>query len=200
MPKALLLISGGFDSPVAGSVLLGQELQLEAVHFSNKLAGKEPGEKCKKLARILGIQKLWVCEIGPALAKIAQEAEPRDYFVLMKRLMLRAAERLAKQRSCAFLATGENLGQVSSQTLTNLEVIDKATSMVVLRPLVGWDKQEIIDRAKKIGTHDASVGPECCDILGPAKAGTRARLEKIVEQEERLGVGKIAQGLEFEGL
>ncbi len=187
--RGLLLLSGGFDSPVAGWMMQKKGFEVFAVHFSSKLITDiESEKKSRKLADFLGIKKLFVIDISKELIKISKTCEHRYYFVLMKRMMYRIAEKIAKREKCKFLITGENLAQVSSQTLQNLSVIDKATKLEVLRPLLGFDKQEIMDLAKKIGTYETSCGPEHCDALGPAHPATRAREDDILREEAKLDI------------
>lgn len=182
----MLLLSGGIDSPVAGW-LLGKEREVMAVHFSMEpLTDNEPEEKSRKLAENLGFKPFVVENIAKELKDIAEKCNRRFYFVLMKREMFRRAERLAKEQGCDFIATGESLGQVSSQTLENLAAIDAAVEIPVLRPLIGMDKQDIVRIAEKVGSFQISCGKEVCDVLGPEKPATRARLDDILEQEQLL--------------
>ena len=184
--KCMLLLSGGIDSPVAGWILKKSGLHISAVHFSfEPLTDNEPEVKSRTLAKKLDIP-LEVVNIAKELKQIADKCEKKYYFVLMKRLMMRKAEALAKKQGCSVLVTGENLGQVSSQTLENLEAIDPATQLPVLRPLISMDKQEIVSIAEKIGTFETSKGREVCDVLGPDHPSTKARLADILEQEKRL--------------
>jgi thiamine biosynthesis protein ThiI len=190
--RVLLLISGGIDSPVAGYIAKQMGLEVIAVHFSNtKFAGRESVEKCERLAKKLDIKGLTVIDISEQLAELAKKCEHRYYFVLMKRFMLRLAEKIAEKENCDFLATGENLGQVSSQTLENLAVIDKTTKLHVLRPLITYDKVDIINKAEKIGTFELSKGPEMCDVLGPKHPSTRAKESIILEEEAKLDYEKM---------
>ena len=184
--KGLLLLSGGFDSPVAGHLMQQQGLAVDAMHFSLEPVTDDTAErKCRELAKALGIDRIYVAKVGDAFAEIAAKCTHRHYFVLSKRFMLRVAERIARERGCGFLVTGENLGQVSSQTLQNLTVIDAASKMAVLRPLLGFDKSEIIEVAKKIGTYEISKGPEICDALGPERPSTASTLQMIIEEESK---------------
>ena len=184
--KALLLLSGGIDSPVAGHLAQEAGWDLEAVHFSfEPLTDKTPEEKSRKLADILGI-RLHVINISREIRSIADKTERRYYFVLMKRVMLKKAETLAHKLGCTALVTGESVGQVSSQTLDNLAVIDTAVPMPVMRPLIAMDKQEIVERAEKLGTFELTKGKEMCDILGPPKPATAAKLEIVLIEEKKL--------------
>jgi len=185
--KALLLLSGGIDSPVAGYIEKQNGIEIIALHFSNqKFAGKESIEKCKKLTMKIGIKKLYNIDIAEQLSEFAKKCNTKYYFVLMKRFMLRVAEKVAKKENCDFILTGENLGQVSSQTLENLVVIDKATKLHVLRPLIVYDKVDIIRKAEQIGTFEISKGPEMCDVLGPKHPSTRAKESAVIEEENKV--------------
>ncbi len=187
MKKGLLLLSGGFDSPVAGWMMKQKGAKLSAIHFSSELVtDRSPEEKSKRAAEILGIQNLIVVDISGELLEISKKCDHKLYFVLMKRLMYRLAEKIAEKEGCDFLVTGENLGQVSSQTLDNLIVIDKSVKMPVIRPLIGFDKQEIIDLAKQIGTYEISKGPEHCDALGPEHPYTKTTLEEVLIEESKI--------------
>ncbi|HET6398889.1 MAG TPA: hypothetical protein VFH47_04985 [Candidatus Thermoplasmatota archaeon] len=190
--KGVLLLSGGFDSPVAARMLLDQGMELEALHGSFEPVTDDASvRKAVALARVLGLRRLWVARIGEHLARIPHDKEAhRYYFLLQKRLLYRAADALADQVGAQAIATGENLGQVSSQTLRNLVVLQDAARRPVLRPLLGLDKVEIIRLARAYGTHDISVGPELCDLLGPKEPATQARVDLVRAAEERVGLGE----------
>lgn len=196
--KALLLLSGGIDSPVAGKLLQEQGIELEAVHFSLEPFTDDLGEKkALALAKALGIKRLHVVMAGPLFAELTKRADARLYFVLSKRLMARTAGALAPSLDCQALATGENLGQVSSQTLPNLANIDAAAPMTVLRPLLAYDKVDIVHLAREFATFDISVGPEICDVLGPKHPSTGAERSRVDKEEGRLDVDDLVKrGLE----
>jgi len=184
--KGLLLLSGGFDSPVAGHLMKQQNLDIDAIHFSLEPVTDDTAEKkCIQLAKILGVRKVYVAKVGGAFSEIAARCTRRYYFVLSKRFMVRVAEIVARRDGYEFLVTGENLGQVSSQTLQNLTVIDAVARLPVLRPLLGFDKGEIIGLAKKLGTYEVSKGPEICDALGPDRPSTASDLPTILEEETK---------------
>jgi thiamine biosynthesis protein ThiI len=190
--KVVLLLSGGFDSPVAGYLMRQQGFEIVAAHFSlEPITDAESSVKSRKLVGILGLSTLYVVRVGEAFAEVAHACHRRFYFVLTKRLMVRLADAIADREGAEVLVTGENLGQVSSQTLTNLRAIDAVARHAVLRPLIGMDKQEIVDRAKAIGTYEVSVGPEICDLLGPARPATAARLDQIIQEETRLDFDEL---------
>jgi len=185
--KGVLLLSGGFDSPVAGYLMARQGLHLVAAHFSlEPITDDAAAIKARTLCGLLGIRSLYVVRVGESFAEVAHVANRRFYFVLTKRLMVRLADGIADRESADVLVTGENLGQVSSQTLASLRAIDAVARHPVLRPLIGFDKQEIVDRAKAIGTYEVSKGPEICDLLGPPKPATHARLDQILAEEAKV--------------
>lgn len=192
--KGLLLLSGGIDSPVAGHLISRRGLEVLAVHFSlEPITDDTAAVKSRKLAERLGLSRLFVVTVGPAFAEIAERCDKKLYFVLSKRLMVRIAEAIARREGCDFLVTGESLGQVSSQTLQNLRAIDAAASMVVLRPLVGFDKEETVRIAREIGTYGISEGPEICDLLGPAHPATRAAVDRVLAEEARLDLDRLVR-------
>ncbi len=190
--KALLLLSGGIDSPVAGWMMKRKGYDIEAIHFSYEpLTDGLPEEKSRRICEILGIKKIIVIRISRQLKEISEKINRKYYFVIQKRLMYRIAEKMAKKLGCGFLLTGENLGQVSSQTLQNLAAIDQATQMAVLRPLICFDKDEIVQKAREIGTFEISAGKEYCDVLGPDKPSTRARIEIVLEEERKTDMERL---------
>jgi tRNA uracil 4-sulfurtransferase len=197
-PEGVLLISGGFDSPVAGHLMAQQGFRLTAAHFSlEPITDDGSSIKARKLVALLGLPTLYVLRVGEAFAEVAHACNRRFYFVLTKRLMVRLADAIADRESATCLVTGENLGQVSSQTLANLRAIDAVARRPVVRPLIGMDKQEIVDRARAIGTYEISKGPEICDLLGPPRPATQSRLEQIAAEEVRLDIeGLVAACME----
>jgi tRNA uracil 4-sulfurtransferase len=199
--KGLLLLSGGIDSPVAAHLLLARGAELDAVHISlEPFTDNSPEEKARALARAIGIRGFAIVPGGDANAALAK-ADHKRYFVLSKRFMLRCAEQLAPARDAAFLVTGDNLGQVSSQTLPNLAAIDGAVRLPVFRPLLGLDKVEIVRLAERIGTLKTSEGPELCDVLGPRYPATRATWEEAARAESHVDyeglVAAAVQGVAF---
>ncbi len=190
--KAILLLSGGFDSAVAAHLMQQKGLQLTALHFYNKhLSDINTIDKCKVLCKKLKIKKLFLIPFDEEQAELVRKCEHRLYFVLMRRLMLRIAEKLAKKEKCAYLITGENLGQVASQTLSNMTNTTKAVNIPILRPLLCWDKSEIIALAKKIDTYETSKGPEICCLLGPKHPATKSSLREIEYEEKKAELKKI---------
>ena len=183
--KALLLLSGGIDSPVAGMIAKQKGIELIAVHFSLEPFTDDTAEKKSiELAKIIGIKKLYVIRHGEIHAEIVKNIQHKYYYIVTRRLMWRVAEKIAEKEKCDFLITGENLGQVGSQTLSNLTVIDKAVRIKILRPILSNDKNETVELAKKLGTYELSCGPEMCSVLGPKHPATGSTVE-IIENEER---------------
>ncbi len=187
---AVLLLSGGIDSPVAGHMLAKQGVRLTALHCSFEPVTDDASvDKAKELANLLGLDAVHVAKTGEALARIPHDRDAhRFYFILQKRLFYRLACRLAAEVGADVIATGENLGQVSSQTLQNLATIEDAADRPVLRPLLGLDKNDIIALAKEYGTYETSIGPELCDLLGPNKPATVSNTATVGEAERRVAM------------
>jgi thiamine biosynthesis protein ThiI len=199
--KAVLLLSGGIDSPVAGWMSLKRGLELEAVHFhSFPFTSERAQEKAVDLARALspwagGRLTLHLVPFTEAQRAI-RDACPEELGVtLMRRMMFRMAQALAGQVSAHALVTGENLGQVASQTLTSLSVIGRATDLLVLRPLVGMDKTEIIEQARRIATFDISVRPhpDCCSLFLPRHPATKPTFGGVERAESRLDLSHLVE-------
>ncbi|MDP3699071.1 MAG: ATP-binding protein [Nanoarchaeota archaeon] len=186
MYKAIALLSGGIDSPVAIHLFQSQ-LDIIPVHFHQlPLVDESEIEKVKALAKHLKVKKLYLAPFTPVLKALVEKCNHKQYFILSKIVMFRAAEMIAKTEKASFLITGENLAQVSSQTLSNLTSITKHISLEILRPLLTYDKQEIINVANRIGTYELSKGPEICNLLGPKKPSTRSDPEEIGKELEML--------------
>ena len=197
--KSFLLLSGGIDSPVAGFIIK-DKTEITCLHFSSvKITGKQSVEKSEKLAEKLNSRFISI-DFSDALQQIVNKTERKFYFILMKRLMLKTAEKICEKHKFDLIVTGENLGQVSSQTLENLVSISFGLKIPVIRPLLGMDKQEIIDLAKKLDTYNLSVGPETCDALGPDKPATKSLQKKVLEEELKAGLNDLTEKLfiEFE--
>lgn len=194
--RALVLLSGGLDSPVAAHLLQEQGVEFEAIHFSlEPFTDAEPERKTLACARALGLSTVHVAPAGPAFAELTRKCDHSLYFVLSKRLMLMVASEWAKRLGCDYLVTGDNLGQVSSQTLINLTNIDRAAGVPVLRPLLAYDKMDITQIAEAIGTFEVSKGPEMCDALGPDAPATHANPDAVVDAEANLDLEALVQGL-----
>ncbi len=188
--KAILLISGGIDSPVAGWMMKRKGYELIAVHFSGEpFIKRETEDKTKVLAEKIGCTKFISVPFGFLQAEIVNKCKHKYYYIITKRFMLRIAERLMKEEGASAIIMGDSIGQVGSQTVSNMISISKAISTRVSRPLLCFDKQETIDIARTIGTYELSIGPEMCSLLGPKHPATRSKRE-IIEQEESYLGGK----------
>ena len=191
MEKAIALLSGGIDSPVAIH-LMQNRLDIIAVHFHQvPLTGEEEIDKVKELVKKLNLKKVYLIPFAEVLKDLTKKCNHKDYFILSKILMFKTAELIAEKEKAKYLITGENLAQVSSQTLSNLNVITKNLKLEIFRPVLTYDKQEIINLAKKIDTYDISKGPEICCLLGPKSPATKANAEKIAAELKKLDLDKI---------
>src|SRR3990167_7966923 len=190
--RALLLLSGGIDSPVAGWLARQRGVHVDCIHFANEVfAGNEPEYKSRLLAKKLGFGQFYFVDISSLLARLAGHGNRKYYFVLMKRAMMKIAEQVALRHGYDLLVTGESLGQVSSQTLKNLAVIDKSTRIKIVRPLLCLDKVEIIHLAEKIGSFDLSKGKEHCDALATGKPSTQADEDLVLQDEALVQLDKL---------
>ena len=193
--KGLVLLSGGIDSPVAAFMMSHRGMYIDAVHFhSFPYTSERAYEKVKELASILacycGRIRIHSINLLPIQEQIVQNCPEEETTILVRRFMMRIAERVAAEEESMMLITGESLGQVASQTAESLVVTDSVVSMPVMRPLIAMDKTEIIDIAKRIGTYDISIQPyeDCCTVFLPKHPVTKPRLERIQASESRLDV------------
>ncbi|WP_026411665.1 tRNA uracil 4-sulfurtransferase ThiI [Actinomadura oligospora] len=200
--RALVLMSGGIDSPVAAYRMMRRGLRVDYLHFSGMpFTGPESIYKAYALVRELdkyqGGSRLFVVPFGKAQQQIKSSGADRLAVIAQRRLMLRTGELLAHRMRGAALITGDALGQVSSQTLANITALDDAVEMPILRPLVGMDKSEIMDQARKIRTLSISELPDedCCTMLAPRRAETRAKIDDLRQIEKRLDVEELAEQL-----
>ncbi len=186
-PKAVLLLSGGFDSPVAAYVLQHEGYDIVPLHITNiRYAGEESSEKCKRAASALNIHTIFVADMSDATEAFVAMCKHSYYFVLIKRLFLRLASLLCEKIGAKYIVMGDSLGQVGSQTLANVNSIQDASKFRVLTPLISMDKDEIIKLSRQIGTHDISVGPEMCDVMGPKHPVTRSEVKRVRNEEARV--------------
>lgn len=192
--KAMLLLSGGIDSPVAGWMAMRKGLELEAVHFhSYPFTSEQAKEKvvtlAQRLAHYAGTLKLHLVPFTELQTTLAQSGHENLIITLMRRSMLRITEKLADRRGALAIVTGESLGQVASQTLGSMNVIGRAASLPLLRPLVMMDKQDIIEHAERIGTFQTSILPyeDCCTLFVPKSPATNPNLRVVESVETGLG-------------
>ncbi len=198
--KVVSLISGGIDSPVAAYYLLKRGAQVTFLHFhSVPYTNRASIEKVREVVRVLNKfqmkGKLILAELAPIQREIMTATDQKFRVILYRRFMFRIAEAIAKKVRATAIITGESLGQVASQTLENMGVIEEVTKLPVLRPLVGMDKQEIINRAITIGTYDISIQPEqdCCSLFVPKHPATKASLEAVLLNEKNLDVEELVK-------
>lgn len=180
--KVAILISGGIDSPVAAYQLARCGFDLLAINLDNRpFTDDNQFEKApslvKKLEEVTGTRiPLWVAPHGPNQVQLARNADRHMQCVLCRRMMWSVAAEIARAEGCSFIATGESLGQVASQTLPNIRAENTEPCLPLLRPLIGWDKSEIEALAKQIGTWAISTGPGVCCTIVPDKPVTNATL------------------------
>jgi thiamine biosynthesis protein ThiI len=200
--RALVLMSGGIDSPVAAYRMMRRGLKVDFLHFSGMpFTGPESIYKAYALVRELdkfqGGSRLFVVPFGKTQQQIKSSGADRLQIVAQRRLMLKTAEVVAHNLGGAALITGDSLGQVSSQTLQNITALDDAVELPIMRPLIGMDKIEIMDEARRIHTLAISELPDedCCTVLTPRRAETRAKIEDLRQIEKRLDAGEMAEQL-----
>ena len=202
--RVVSLISGGIDSPVAAYRMMQRGCRLIFVHFhSTPYLDKTSQEKVRQLVTTLTrhqfLSRLYLVPFGEIQRQIVAAVSRPLRVVLYRRMMLRIAEGIGRKERAKALVTGESLAQVASQTLDNMSVIQQAASLLILRPLVGMDKQEIIDQARRIGTFEISSIPDqdCCQLFVPKHPATKATPREVEEAESRFDVTKLARfGLE----
>jgi thiamine biosynthesis protein ThiI len=200
--RAMVLLSGGIDSPVAAYRMMRRGLRCDFVHFSGQpLTGPESAYKAyalvSQLNRFQGRSQLLVVPFGLAQRLLASSGAGRLQVLAQRRLMVRVAEALARRSECEALITGDSLGQVASQTLRNLEVVEGASSLPLLRPLLDRDKYEIIEEAQRLGTFETSILPDedCCTLLAPRRAVTWTEPEPLIELERRIDIESVVERL-----
>ncbi|HIU79228.1 MAG TPA: tRNA 4-thiouridine(8) synthase ThiI [Candidatus Avilachnospira avicola] len=191
--KAMLLLSGGIDSPVAGYMIAKRGVTIEAVYFhappyTSERAKEKVVELARLVARFSGPIKLHVINFTDIQLYIYEKCPHDELTIIMRRYMMRIAERLAEQDDCIGLITGESIGQVASQTMFSLRVTDEVCELPVYRPVIGFDKQEIVDLAEKIGTFETSILPyeDCCTIFVAKHPVTKPNLKSIQKSEKKL--------------
>lgn len=191
--KATLLLSGGIDSPVAGHMISKRGVEIDAVNFfSFPYTSERAKEKVIELAGIIARYtskiNLYIVPFTEIQLQIRDKCPEEHLTLVMRRFMMRIAERIARKNKSKALITGESVGQVASQTLAALDVTNSAVDMPILQPLIGMDKQEVIDRANAIGTYETSILPyeDCCTVFTPKHPTTNPKRESIEKSEARL--------------
>lgn len=196
--KGLLLLSGGIDSPVAGWMALKRGIEIEALHFySPPFTGDSALNKvvdlCHLLAAYSGEVILHLAPFTEVQKEIRLKCPESMLITLMRRVMFRVAEKLASKRNIPVIFTGENLGQVASQTLENLIAVNEVTALPILRPLISFDKEEIINIARKINSFSISVQPfdDCCTLFIPRHPVTRPAIEELKKAEKKIPLEEL---------
>ncbi len=194
------LISGGIDSPVAAYRMMKRGCLTSFIHFSGRpLVSRASEEKVHELVRLLTTfqydSRLYVISFGEIQREIILSAPAPLRIVLYRRMMIRIAEELARKEQCWALVTGDSLGQVASQTPQNLCVIEAAAELPILRPLIGMDKREIIDEARRLGTYETSIEPDqdCCKLFVPPHPSTKTRLDDVLKVERMIDVSALVK-------
>lgn len=204
--KGMVLLSGGIDSPVAAWMMAKRGMLLEAIHFhSYPYTSPRAQQKVEELAGIVasysGRMRMHVINLLPIQEQIVMNCPEEETTILVRRFMMRIAEEVARKNKCIMLITGENLGQVASQTAEALVVTDACVSMPVMRPLIAMDKVDIMEKANEIGTYEKSIEPyeDCCTVFLPKHPTTKPKLARIELSENRLDVEKlVADAIEKE--
>jgi thiamine biosynthesis protein ThiI len=198
--KALLLLSGGIDSPVAGYMIAKRGVQIEGIHFesfpyTSERAREKVFELAREISQYTGSFNLHVVSLTHIQEELVKACD-EDYFtLLLRRYMMAIADRLAHKLGCGGLITGESLGQVASQTMQAIGVTDPVATLPVFRPCIGLDKEEIVQIARKIGTFETSIQPfeDCCTVFTPKHPRTRPELAKVLAEEQKLDFEALVQ-------
>lgn len=193
--RGLLLLSGGIDSPVAGFMVAKRGMKLDCIHFhSYPFTSKRALQKAIDLAEIMsaytGKMRIYSVNLANIYKAINQNCDRRETTILSRRFMMRIANKISEANDYQALVTGESLGQVASQTIESVSVINDSSERPILRPLIAMDKKDIIDISMKIGSYDKSIEPydDCCSIFAPDKPVTKPKLYYIKLSEENLDI------------
>ena len=201
--KAITLLSGGIDSPVSTYMIAKRGVQLIPVHYfsypyTSELAKQKVVELAEILTKYCGRMTIQVVPFTHIQEEIKEKCPEKYFTLIMRRFMMRIAERIALELDCKAIVTGENLGQVASQTMEAMASSQSVINMPVLQPLVGLDKEDIVEKSRKIGTFDTSILPyeDCCTVFTPKHPDTHPDLKKIEEAEAVLDIeGLVAEAL-----
>jgi len=196
--KGLVLLSGGIDSPVAAYMMGKRGIKVDCVSFhAYPYTSIRSNEKIKELSDIISVytgpMKVYFINILEIYSKIKEDCLDKNTTIIARRFMMRIAEEIAEKKDYDCLITGESLGQVASQTIKSLRVIQNSVDIPILRPLIGTDKTDIVDIARDIETYETSIKPfdDCCSIFSPDNPVTRPSLDKIIGDEENLSIKNL---------
>lgn len=194
----LLLLSGGIDSPVAGFMMAKRGMRVNAIHFhSYPFTSKQAHQKAEDLAKLMsaytGPLKLYSINLANIYKEIATNCDRRQTTIISRRFMMRISNVIAEKNNYQAFITGEALGQVASQTIESISVIEESAAYPILRPLIAIDKQDIINTAIEIGTYEKSIEPfdDCCSIFAPDRPVTKPKLKYIERSEENLDIDRL---------
>ena len=197
---AMLLLSGGIDSPVAGYMIAKRGVTIDATYFhappyTSERAKQKVVDLAKLVARYSGPIRLHVVNFTEIQLAIYEKCPHEELTIIMRRYMMRIAEQIANETECLGLITGESIGQVASQTMHSLAVTNEVCTMPVFRPLIGFDKQEIVDISEKIGTYETSVLPyeDCCTVFTPKHPKTKPKLRDVEQIESALDIDALVE-------
>lgn len=201
--KGLLLLSGGIDSPVAGFELARRGMGIDCVHFhSHPFTGEKARDKAirlaEKLSEYTGLMQLHMINLVDTYIAVQKYCQSGNMTILARRMMMRIGKRICDRESIDAMITGESLGQVASQTIQGIQVVDEASGKVILRPLIARDKAEIVERARRIGTYDLSIEPydDCCSVFAPDRPNIKPTVEQMLLEEEKLDIADLLQKAE----
>lgn len=196
--NGLLLLSGGIDSPVAGFMMAKRGMKIDCLHFhSYPFTSKRALQKAIDLGKILsqytGKMRIYSINMAEIYKSINKNCRRNQTTILSRRFMMRIAEKISEKNNYHALITGESLGQVASQTVESMTVIEDATKLPIFKPLIALDKTEIIDRALFIGSYEKSIEPfdDCCSIFAPSNPITKPKLKYIKESESKLEIEEL---------
>lgn len=191
--KAMLLLSGGIDSPVAGYMIAKRGVKIEAVYFhappyTSERAKQKVVDLARLVSRYSGAIRLHVVNFTDIQMYIYEQCPHEELTIIMRRYMMRIAQTIGEESGCLALITGESIGQVASQTVQSLAATNEVCTMPVFRPVIGFDKQEIVDIAEKINTYETSIQPyeDCCTIFVAKHPVTKPNIKVIRHSEEKL--------------
>ncbi len=198
--RVVSLLSGGIDSPVSTYMIAKRGVTIIPVHFfsfpyTSELAKDKVIELTRILTRYCGRMKLEIVPFTHIQEEIREKCPEELFTIIMRRFMMRISDKIADYNGCKALVTGENLGQVASQTLEAMAVTEECVTLPVLRPVIGHDKREIVDTAVKIGTYETSILPyeDCCTVFTPRHPRTKPRLDDVVKAEAALDVEALVE-------
>ena len=198
--KAMLLLSGGIDSPVAGYMIARRGVKIDAVYFhappyTSDRARDKVIDLARRVSRYAGPVYLHVINFTDIQLYIYEKCPHEELTIIMRRYMMRIAERIAVENECLGLITGESIGQVASQTVQSLAVTNEVCSLPVFRPLIGFDKMEIVELSERIGTYETSILPyeDCCTVFTPRHPRTHPVLADVLEYEKALDIDGLVE-------